>query len=827
MRPSRARTPLNPTAPHTTRRRVALGARPWVALCLLAGLSLGLGACSEDDGKKDTDTAAGEDAGEVDAVADGGQSDASASDVLTDAAQPDTAAADTAKPDTTPVDAGPECSAASDCAAKVSPKACEEAVCLAGTCGVQLKAGSCCEDKHCDDGAECTLDQCDTAKNACSNTAKVNCCSGKVSLMKLGFEQGGLGELSAAVSKGNTGPGAVSWSVSGTRARLGTKALYLGNACGNYDTSADPANNCEAGKDPGPVLATLATKAVTLPSDKTTLLHFWLWLDAEPMYADTLPKGTCATPCPAGASCVSVNGASQCIPEKDVLTVTVTGDKGTVKVFDSTALDKSTGGTWRHVAVDLSDYAGQSVKVLWRFETFTGIKNGFEGVWLDELIMETVCPVKGTLCTKDAPCLDDGVVCTADDCTLYANNAVKGFCFHDKAEGCCTVSSECDDGKPCTLDTCNAGECSSKPDATKPSCCKASIALVDDFDSGVLTDWTLLGANSEAARWRIDPKGGVKGSQALYFGTASFDGYGDASLGKGVGPKGQACSKKVNLKVGAVYNQATFALRMETEWSYLPKAIYKNPPLAGQPKYDHLAVVVYVGTKPEPAWSSDLVYGTTDGKWRDIVVDLDKWQGKEVQVCLTFDTGDDQVNDKLGVHVDDFRVRVACSKPACFYDAECDGSCPKCQAPGCENGACGCVALPGCCTSTAACDDGDPCTLDSCLEGQCKHAPQQGCCKLDSECSSTDVCAKAVCDQAAHTCKTAPVANCCKADKDCPAIKSCTLTSCDLQANQCTSKPKPGCCGQDADCDDKDQCTKDLCIDEKCTYQPSGASGCK
>lgn len=729
--------------------------------------------------------------------------------------------------DAGPTDAGPTCTVAADCAGKVTPKSCEELVCQAGLCGVQLKANSCCVDKHCDDGAECTKDQCDSANNTCKYTPVVNCCSGKVSLLKLGFEQGSIGELAGAVSKGGDGPGGVAWTVDTKRARLGTKALHLSNSCGTYDTSMDPATGCNSGKGAKAVTATLTAKGITLPKDKSAMLHFWLWLDSEPMYADTLPKGTCATSCPSGASCVSVNGASQCIPEKDVLSVTIVSDKGASKVFDSTSIAKTTGKAWRHVAIDLSGMAGATITVQWRFETATGIKNNFEGVWLDQIQMETICPVKGTLCSKDAPCLGDNSACTQDSCTHYSNNEVKGFCFHDKAQGCCTVANECDDGAPCTLDLCNSGVCESKPDISKPSCCKTSIGLFDDFDSGVLTDWKLLDANSKVAHWRIDPKGGTKGSQALYFGEAGFNGYADSSLPKGVGPSAAACSKPVKLKVGTLYNQATFQLQMETEWSYLPKAIYKNPPLAGQPKYDHLSVQVRVDGKVHEAWSSDLIYGTTDGKWRAISVDLDPWQGKEVQVCVAFAAGDEQVNDKAGVTIDDFAVRVACEKKSCYYDAECAGTCPACEAPGCADSGCGCVPLPGCCTSTAACDDGDPCTLDSCVQSQCKHTPKKDCCKDVLDCSTTDICAKPVCDQTKNICTTQPIKGCCASDKDCTTQLLCVESSCDLLVNLCTTKPKPGCCTQDLSCDDKDACTKDLCIDSKCTYQPSGQAGCK
>ena len=66
-----------------------------------------------------------------------------------------------------------------------------------------------------------------------------NCCSGKLTLAKIGFDSGGLGDLISAVTSGAGGTAPVSWTVSDKRARIGDKALYLGNACGNYATNAD------------------------------------------------------------------------------------------------------------------------------------------------------------------------------------------------------------------------------------------------------------------------------------------------------------------------------------------------------------------------------------------------------------------------------------------------------------------------------------------------------------------------------------------------------------------------------------------------------------
>ena len=55
---------------------------------------------------------------------------------------------------------------------------------------------------------------------------------------------------------------------------------------------------------------------------------------------------------------------------------------------------------------------------------------------------------------------------------------------------------------------------------------------------------------------------------------------------------------------------------------------------------------------------TDAVFGTTDGKYIPVTVALDAWQGKTVQVCLSFDAGDGQQNNFGGVHVDNFVVKL-------------------------------------------------------------------------------------------------------------------------------------------------------------------------
>ena len=719
----------------------------WATLFLTwAILGGATSACGSDDPPKKADADAGTDtvaevaetAEDVARVPDGAEPDAAADPDGTDAdldstaaAEVDAGAPDAAEdvplvdvtPDTpAPVDVA-QCATATDCDGIAKLQPCQQAACVAGQCKAETKPDQCCADVDCNDKGECVAGKCDTVAHSCLYTPIPNCCSGKVTLLKTSLEGGAFDDVSAQESAQN---GNVAWGETTTRAHSGKKALYFGNGCKTYDNSLNVANGCKSGGAATAIQSALTTKEHALPKDKKAQLHFWLWLDTEPPYADTLPKGTCTTPCVAGAACIQVNGQSQCVPEKDVLTVVVLQGEVATPVFSSLQIGKTTKGQWLHVAVDLSKWAGQSVKAQWNFATGTNLKNGYEGIYLDDLVIETNCTEKGAFCDDKAPCQDDANGCTQDVCTKYANNAALGVCFADKKTGCCTVTSECEDGNACTLDSCSAGQCQWKPDAAKPACCKPEVlAPLEDFESGTLDVWSVFESNSTVAKWRLHPTGGNAG-QALYFGTEALDGYADPALGKDVGPKGTICMEKAKLKQGSLHDLLTFDLQMETEWSGLPKASYKNPPVAGGKKFDALAVSVYHNGTFSEVWSSDAVLGTTAGQWLPVTVALDAFQGQTVQLCFAFDTGDGAVNDKAGVRLDNVLLKVACSKKPCYFATECKAlACGTCKAAICTDSGCQCAAVPDCCTVAQDCDDGETkCTIDKCgADGKCVHEP--------------------------------------------------------------------------------------------------------
>ena len=660
--------------------------------------------------------------GTADDAADDAAEDVAADDALDDAAEdipslPDVAAdvptdvPDVAVDDTPDTPDVPECVIDDDCAAKVSLSPCELAVCKAGTCGKAKNPDACCVDSDCNDQLECTIDKCDQLKHACNNVTIANCCSGQVLLQNAGFEAG----LDGFTVQDGPKNGNVTWQASQKRVHGGKQSLYFGNACHTYDTSMTVGGTCNPSLtgQQEVVSTTLTSKPWFLPKSLKAQAHFWLWLDTEPPYSKTLQSGTCVPPCNALSTCINVAGASVCEPEKDVLSVQVlTADAPPAPVFVSTSIGKTTLGDpahpdgWRHVAIDLAPWQGKSVQLAFQFGTITNLKNGYEGIYLDDLVVETICANGGITCTADGDCDNDGLPCTADTCTSYANGATPGtgVCFHDFVAGCCLGDLDCDDGNGCTKDTCAANECSHAPDAVKPGCCTPSTQQADTFNGPALTGWTALDTNSIAVNWRLDPAGGnpTPGNGeapggAIYFGTVTKTGYADPQLPVPQGPKGMLCAKSLVLPAGTVFNLLTFDLNLDTEWSDVGQGLYVNPPVPGKPKLDWFSVQIATGGKYYTAWSSDEIAGTTGGKWQPITVSLDAWAGKSVQVCYRFEAGDNVLNSKNGPWVDNVALTVACQKPACFWNSDCAGTpCKACEAPVCAANSCACAAVATC-----------------------------------------------------------------------------------------------------------------------------------
>ncbi len=126
-------------------------------------------------------------------------------------------------------------------------------------------------------------------------------------------------------------------------------------------------------------------------------------------------------------------------------------------------------GEWTTVDVDLGAFEGRSVNVAFTFNSTDHTFNDTEGVYLDAIWLLAGCD---DLTCGDAGDCEDGLPCTAETCD-------GGWCHYDTSGACCGLDADCFDGDACTVDLCVDFSCDNPPVADA-DCCNTS----DDCDDG-------------------------------------------------------------------------------------------------------------------------------------------------------------------------------------------------------------------------------------------------------------------------------------------------------------------------------------------------------
>ncbi len=127
---------------------------------------------------------------------------------------------------------------------------------------------------------------------------------------------------------------------------------------------------------------------------------------------------------------------------------------------------------------------------------------------------------------------------------------------------------------------------------------------------------------------------------------------------------------------------------------------------------------------------------------------------------------------------------------------------------------------PSCCKSSAACDDGDPCTTDTCDlgSGACKHDAIAGCGALYAPCSAQAPCKTGVCDPVSHACVPCLTAKDCGPNKACKGAICVAAATCQSDVackatNQVCDTVQGVCvdCTGDNDCPESFACVLGMC----------------
>ena len=521
------------------------------------------------------------------------------------------------------------CTADAECALLPVDAPCDVHRCVYSQCTLTRVPGCCDGAGGCDDGLACTTDACGEATGRCSHCP--DSCPCPPPLLEEGFDGPALN--GAFFVRDDAPYDSVTWRSSTRRALRPPGAAYLGRAeCPTYSTGAlgpdcrplDPFD-----QDATRVRAALETSPIYLPVDLAApLATVWLWADVEPWLG-------------LGAG------------EPDVLRVFAapTDGRPSWELTSSLAVGKRTFGGWRLLALDLTPWRGEYVRLAFAFDTLDGQHNDHEGVYLDELrVVSGGCG--GGCCTTDADCAASATgpadPCSTPRCVALSGGAGR-LCVDvpDRPGEACTPCAEdgdCSDLDACTTDRCGAsGACEHVA-----FCCLRLTAWQDGFEWG-LSGWGVDDPEpGDAVAWH-PTAAAFAGQLALAFGDPATGTY-----ETGAPVRGALISGPIALPASSPGRgvELAFALALETEWV---GPLYDNP--AG---VDRLTLELLTSQTVQPVWSSDAIEGTTEGAWAPIAVDLTAWSGQTVQLRFTFDSADADANAFAGPRLDALELRTSC-----------------------------------------------------------------------------------------------------------------------------------------------------------------------
>ncbi len=313
--------------------------------------------------------------------------------------------------------------------------------------------------------------------------------------------------------------------------------------------------------------------------------------------------------------------------------------------------------TWTPVIVDLSRWAGTTVRLRLVFDTLDGRENDREGVALGRLRVRTPCPSERSRETLSALTACEQV--TSVPVYPLADALLVSLPPADtNHRGCslCSAASQCELTGDCEMASCEAGYCRVM---TQASCCEMSPTwnAAPGFESP-LEGWETTGP------WQVSDLRAESGTYTLHFGMPD---------GSGLAPGLESAEGEAKSPVMRVPDEApvwSFSLWLSTEWDGAPSVT--NP--AG---VDLLEALVWLDRWPAlPAmvvWSSSEVGGTTSVAWERIAVDLKPWRGLDVRLGWRFRTGDSEMNSPGAVFIDRPLLRESC--PGCGARDEMDGAC--------------------------------------------------------------------------------------------------------------------------------------------------------
>lgn len=489
----------------------------------------------------------------------------------------------------------------------------------------------------CEDGDRCTENRCVAEACVAIPIPSEQCCD-TVSLFEEDFDGDDLApglELSALND-------AAGWTVVGAeRTSSPPNALYFGDpALRTYDKGVQ-------------VAGSVTLPPIALPRDREAVLSMRLYAAIEPTLEYDLFW-----------------------VEADIVGDTTAGE--TVRLLSKRELPFVAFQDFALIDVPLTALAGEDVVLRLRFDTLDGNSNAFEGVYIDDLRVEGLCPIP-------APCVSDAECATGDACLASACSEVgcvsTDLCqgeepspcdVDDPPAGCCTSDAECADGDPHTLDVCDGASCAHPPnpdactdDAScddgdacttdtcdsatatcthtgrvAPGCCTPGELAIADFDDESLQGLYVTDNAESGLFWRPDRTRATSGEFALYCGD----------------PRTQTYASPVRVKSSVTTRPLTLPSGGTTR---LELDLFKATRTARN--WDVFQVFALRDGALFPLWSSrELVDGTTLGTWQRLSIPLDSHAGADLQLRFVFDSVGAVDGPFEGVYLDTIGLVTTC-----------------------------------------------------------------------------------------------------------------------------------------------------------------------
>jgi hypothetical protein len=524
----------------------------------------------------------------------------------------------------------------------------------------------------------------------------------------------------------------VNWHLSTRRSYSGTYSLYSGDEeSASYGVDAH-------------VRTEATTHAFTLP-EGTPWLGFVMWMETE----ETL-----------GYDHMVVE-----ILHHNSLEVIATA-------LDTDVIHSSTQGRWLPMSVDLSEFAGQNVRVRFAFDTTDDKINSFEGVYLDEIRVWTGCCASDIDCDFSNPCkvgaceafgeectvqeiencclldsgCDDSNACTLDTCPEFG-----GSCDNLLIEGCCLSDAECDDASDCTEDSCTGiggiceytqlccetnldcvssnpcmvGTCSEQTCSFEDICCHSGSDCNDNDpctydicqeDGACAHTFKALAGCCSPEPYNEEMEGSEHGF--------TFDNS-DGNVGWHWVTGQQAVSGSGALYYGNPanlnYNSGSFS---ENTGTATGPSVFLTPGVdavfsakvwmetESSSYYDKLFIYMEY-QKEDESWNEVLLwtktYSFTQATWNTVTIPVHAFAGKNVRAKFIFDTVDGTVNDTEGTYIDDIKFVSTCTTVECSSASDCNDDIIL-TVEICDNGSCLYVFNEG--SAVGQCSTNSDCTDD-------------------------------------------------------------------------------------------------------------------